>query len=647
MKSTSINAKMNRYAITTKLLVLSIFILATHAESIYDHMYMSFDGNPCVKLLNSNSSVGCSTGLNGVTAILKHLPTDAAVDSFLASPPSDNRILVIPSSLLSRKDLITDLHSTGIVVGAVITESKPTYGYSPELPFPQTPNGNMNWNPNGNGDMYKDIAFPLWKLNSNDSFVFENYAKANDLENKYPYNAAEITLYMHPSGNSNSKRCLSRNECQPLGGYSTYTTFTPIDETKDIIFVMAGIDSASMFQKKSIGANSEMSGTVAVLGAIDALTANPNIDFTKFDRQVIVSLLDAESFGYTGSKKLLHDIDNFECLEYGNKEKSYCSKPFAPSLNFQKIKMNKVHSLLELKQVGNPGSKELFIHQTNKEDNLEVSQALLDIGSTLNGLVVEKSSDGIGLPPSSLTTFVDKYSDFSKKGVVIADHNGSYKNKFYHSIFDDFSNVDETLVCKASTLLAKAIYQLSNNNPDGDILSAINSNCTLVSDLLYCMTKNQGCPEVVAILPEMKDVSDAHKVPNHYVSVFSYYSKKIYQKFIHDWVYYRTATENTGECDSKGNCEKGICIKNQCVQSSTFYHDAISTGVEYDEDWASWGAKKDSDADIWTESNWTPIGLRLFKLGNPSSDYYFLAFAIFEVIAAIAVVYLVKKCLLK
>lgn len=43
------------------------------------------------------------------------------------------------------------------------------------------------------------------------------------------------------------------------------------DSKKEVIFAVAGMDSAGLFQMKTIGANGDMSGTVAMMAALDAL----------------------------------------------------------------------------------------------------------------------------------------------------------------------------------------------------------------------------------------------------------------------------------------------------------------------------------------------------------------------------------------
>lgn len=56
-----------------------------------------------------------------------------------------------------------------------------------------------------------------------------------------------------------------------------------------------------------------------------------------------------EAWGYLGSKRFVYDITNFQCNEQSGTQ---CLDPFQDSLEFQNIKIDKIHSIVELGQIG-------------------------------------------------------------------------------------------------------------------------------------------------------------------------------------------------------------------------------------------------------------------------------------------------------
>jgi Zn-dependent M28 family amino/carboxypeptidase len=74
---------------------------------------------------------------------------------------------------------------------------------------------------------------------------------------------------------------------------------------------MSSMDGASLFQQQTPSAASDMSGLVALMAVIDALSANnsliPHLS-TWPTHQVVFAAFDAESFGYLGSKQFIREL---------------------------------------------------------------------------------------------------------------------------------------------------------------------------------------------------------------------------------------------------------------------------------------------------------------------------------------------------
>jgi nicastrin len=92
-----------------------------------------------------------------------------------------------------------------------------------------------------------------------------------------------------------------------------------------------------------------MSGAVALLAAAHSLAKVENK--TGFPKQILFTFFTGESWGYLGSKRFVHDIQYFHCNEVDGDR---CHSPYQPSLQFQKIKLDKISSIIELNQVGKP-----------------------------------------------------------------------------------------------------------------------------------------------------------------------------------------------------------------------------------------------------------------------------------------------------
>jgi len=267
-----------------------------------------------------------------------------------------------------------------------------------------------------------------------------------------------------------------------------------------------------------------------------------------------------------------------------------------------------------------------FVHTNNKVGN--TTQTVIEVGNTINVQVSQADPNFPGIPPSSLTSFLSlKPEIFDPISVVITDHAGSYENKFYGSIFDGPENVNFLRICQASTLLARTLYALSNDispSHGGIDFQSIESNCTLVQILVDCLTQNTTCEEMLSIIPDLKSI--APQYPEHYVGVYGPNMRTLYQKFIHDWVFKKASYAE--------------------ASSYTYSHDAVSPNIEWVEGelFSYWNVGNLLDTEpLWTEADWTTIGLRIYKVSDPMYDYLFLVIAIIETIATIGVVLVLRK----
>ncbi|KAL2897351.1 Nicastrin [Bienertia sinuspersici] len=509
-------------------------------------------------------------------------------------------------------------------------------GFSPDEKFPQSkfsPYENLTyeWNPNGSGIMWHRYSFPVFLLSAENTTVLEEAVAKNEKYNKsYSQDVAEFDLVMQTtkSATHDSESCLKAGTCLPLGGYSVWSSLPPIiesssDTTKPIILATASMDSASFFRDKSLGADSPLSGLVALLAAVDALSHS---DYLKsFTKQLVFLALTGEAWGFLGSRRFLHELELQSDAVAG-------------------LNITLIETVLEIGSVGkgfNGGVKSFFIHSSREA---KVANKTFD---ALQRAQVSLKSDDIkisaantlnpGVPPSSLMSFLNKNPQIS--GAVLEDFDAMFANEYYHSHLDVISNINTTSIVAAASLIARSLYILATDMiSDISILDDIHVNATLVEELLDCLLKcNPGlsCGLVKDyILP-------TGTCPSSYVGVivtdpssppYRGYSSDI-SRFIWNFLGEKTATkmENTSLTCQQGCSNQSVCIraetdqKGVCVRSTTRYVPAFSTRLQFKS--GSWKLLPPNSSDrmsiadpVWTESNWDVIRLRVFTLQNAAYD---------------------------
>jgi len=280
--------------------------------------------------------------------------------------------------------------------------------------------------------------------------------------------------------------------------------------------------------------------------------------------------------------------------------------------------------------------------------NTFTASTVLSVGRSLKSTHVNPAYNVTpGVPPSCTLSFITLNGSFVDKSVVITDHAAQYANNYYDSVFDDSNNILPSLVCDAATLLYRTIYAIGTGNSSLNDLQKLNVDCTLVEKLVNCVTLNITCQEVLKVMPSLH-INQVDEWPVHYVGVWKGAGLSQHQKFIHDWVYNKSAfSRGNNSCSGLSDCSGDQqCIGGVCQLSTTYLHPAFPLNVELViGDFSSYWKVIDfsSSEPLWTESNWKPLSLRLFLMGDPLQDYIFLGIAITEVIIVIVTVIFVRR----
>ncbi|WVZ07497.1 hypothetical protein V8G54_020843 [Vigna mungo] len=674
------------------LIVLSLFLLlftfqlpfrssgqSSSMESVPDlqhTMYASIEGYPCVRLLNLSGNIGCSSKFALAFSVPMNFP--CFVVSELLDPGRDKVVAPIvrfgnvdkiaePSAVLvSVEDFPTlftrisdDSRFASKVSGVLVEPSTDLQnkinGFSPDQKFPQGQfapyhNTGYEWNPIGSGVMWKSYNFPVFLLTESGSKTLQEFVTKNEDKKKaYTSNVAEFDLVMQTvkSGTLDSESCLKEETCLPLGGYSVWSSLPPINtsslqQSKPILMAVASMDSASFFRDKSLGADSPISGLIALLAAVDALSHLDGLDDLSKQKctsspvtgnlrwlssQLVFAVFTGEAWGYLGSRRFLVELDLHSDAVHG-------------------LNRGLIEKVIEIGSVGkglSGGVNNFFAH--TEGDSSASNQTMAALKRAQESLLSENikiasaSSSNPGIPPSSLMSFLEKNPAIS--GVVLEDFDSVFVNKFYHSHLDDLSNVNSSAVVAAASLVARTLYILASKNEDvhDSTLSTINVNVSLVEQLMGCLL---DCDPGLSCELVKKYISPMSTCPSHYVGVIlDEPSSTPYTGYINDvprfiWNFLADRTSIPRETNSSG-CQHGcndrdeVCIKAEtdgkgvCVLSTTRYVPAYSTRLKFES--GVWNVLPPNSSEkmgvvdpVWTESNWNSIGMRVYTVQNAAYD---------------------------
>jgi hypothetical protein len=88
------------------------------------------------------------------------------------------------------------------------------------------------------------------------------------------------------------------------------------------------MDSNAFFHDLAFGASAEISSTIALLLAAEAL-ANLKLNHSLLEKNIFFGFFGAESYGLVGSRKFTHDLEYFHC---SNATGDTCNEPFSVPL---------------------------------------------------------------------------------------------------------------------------------------------------------------------------------------------------------------------------------------------------------------------------------------------------------------------------
>ncbi|KAM7519844.1 hypothetical protein LguiB_018806 [Lonicera macranthoides] len=606
-------------------------------ESVPDlekSMYLVVDGYPCVRLLNLSGEIGCSNpGREKVLAPIvryKNANNLVQLSAVLVSLDEfDNLFLRVSIDSNFAKNVAGVLVESGAqnkLKGKRCNKKFPQDEFSPYQ------SNSYEWNPTGSGIMWRAYDFPVFLLSEGSTSTLQEVAAKNE-RTKKAYNAvvAEFNLVMQTtkSGTHDSESCLNEGTCLPLGGYSVWSALPPIsisspESSKPIILAMTSMDAASFFRDKSLGAESPISGLISLLAAVDALSRVDGLN--KLPKQLVFGVFTGEAWGYLGSRRFLHELDQ-------------------QSGSVSGLNSTLIETVIEIGSVGkgfDQGVKTFFAHTSGVSFATNVTlSAFKHAQKSLKSEAIKLSTANAsnpGIPPASLMAFMKKNAKTS--GIVIEDFDTVFKNKFYHSHLDNQSNINSSAIVAASSLVARSLYILASNKTDlsASALNSVKVNASLVEELLGCLL---NCEPGLSCELVKHYISPMGTCPSHYVGVIlGEPSSTPYLPYVSDtsrfvWNFLAEKTsipsKNASSCPKDCSGTGEMCIraetdgKGVCVTSTTRYVPAYSTRLKSES--GTWKVLPRNSSDpmgledaVWTESNWDTIQLRVYSVQDAAYD---------------------------
>lgn len=358
---------------------------------------------------------------------------------------------------------------------------------------------------------------------------------------------------------------------------------------------------------------------------------------------------------------MMYDIQN-------NKFPEEITSNDEPKEQWPLIDINSISAHLELGQLFNNGSNDIFAHIDSEFDDQNLLSTIKSEASNL-GLNVRDASSKI-LPPASIQSTL-KASDRKIPAILLSNFDESYKNNFYHSLYDnakkhnyDHEEKDSKLVehlAKISETVARVVYKTVGNT---DKTIEFQANKTLINDLIQCYTVKANCELFSSVanagfgrwpetLPQYVGVD--RKTTYHTMFTYRLLAYLTSAKQPLDGVYTSsncTAPTNQSIYDyifisgdeppswfpgTKEECrnslECGYCYKTTAQRIK-----AVSPAFEIE----NYDFHNDTYSS-WSESSWQTTSSRMFLKADPGREKGYLALGIFLLIASfISVIWLDK-----
>ncbi|XP_072936066.1 nicastrin [Epargyreus clarus] len=532
------------------ILLLKVLFLCREisSERLHRQIYSSIEGGAaCFRRLNGTHQVGCSSSESGAVGAVHMIREENDALWLVHNSTAGPYIAVVNTALFG--DVIELLLAEPDNVAGVLLYDNATVrpeAFSQESQCPNeysstestcstTKPGGTVWNAKGTGLLRRNIPFPIFYLPQSRAEeivkIEKCYSRYNlDKANQKGQPLCSIQLNSFMFAVLDTQVCLRRSTstsplftptkvCDPLGDYNVYySLFSRAKPTKPVFLVTARIDAASLFDGVAPGAASSVVGMVTLIMAAASLAQMiPFTDAHLYDKNVLWTLFNGESFDYIGSQRVAYDIRRGKW------------PPLSP------LKPTDIKLHVEVGQIG--GSLPMYTNSSwpmyaytpydiNKSPVIPppITEFLAAMSNNLNGMTLMPEFS-TNLPPSSIHSFRRILRNETQNGhlpeVLLTDYKDTFTNLFYESALDEADNIGfvyhnisigangtfiptETLlqngtmsagepqvkVARLATALARTLYrQLAGTEYTGNVSASAH----LADEMLHCFVESQAC----------------------------------------------------------------------------------------------------------------------------------------------------------
>lgn len=607
-------------------------------------------------------------------------------------------------NIYDRKNLISFKESERVSGVILFRNRSISYSSQPFSPDSTCPNENFglytekenvdyahckkqSWNPqNGaSGLIFQSFPFPIFLMEDEDTVqrmknCYESFNKpiSNGVQRSWPLCSVELKIQMNAA--VSTPKCMARNRihtmstvsfCDPLTSRNVFSSLFPKTNSSLIkdastIIISAHLDSFSLFDDISPGADSVVSGLVTLLSIAQTLASVREEIAQQSTKDefgdIIFAIFDGESWDYIGSSATVYDM---ELGRFPRVSQSMRRNFIEPS----KIKLSHISHFIELGSLARHDIKsdDLWIHSdpvSRKDSDIDnnvskmvqiLKDAAASSGSNIN---VREANKNQGLPPASVQSFLKKYPKISS--IFISNHEKEFENIHYNSFLDEVRRNDSLeeyeskfidRIVKVSQIVSDTVVQLFADKKE-KLQTKVDRDW--VVKLLECYLFNRTCQVFqqvsgIRMNPSQRSLIDPYPT---YVSVNN---SRIRQQLV-------TATLKTlflltgvqvNEVKDVEDCwsqrEKdtvsdynwmllGDMNTSACFKSATYDTYAISPAFDPDnEDWSS------TEYSTWTESVWETSRARMFLKPSPTREWLTLAIGIVILVLSFVIVHLMER----
>ncbi|KAM8838732.1 nicastrin [Synchiropus picturatus] len=675
-------------------LLLCGFLIGVSSTAVEDKIYVALNTSvSCVRLLNATHQIGCQSSLSGNVGILHVLESEENLEFVLSTGRTPPYLVIIESHLFTRSVMLKLKNSTDRVAGVALVapSMNPATNFSPHVTCPNENTGVYSetygpelahcnvtvWNPEGNGLSYEDFRFPIFLLKDDNDTTrirqcyMDHNMPVNGSEPQYPLCAMELRSHM--SAVIDTPTCMRRSAdtfslssdkvCDPLGNYNVWASTRPINNTakghkigESVVIAAARIDSHSFFFSIAPGAQSAASGFITLLAAAHALrnatqASQPN-------RTILYTFFNGETFDYIGSSRMVYDMENQQFP----------------------VDLDNIHSVLEVGQVGLQTEPRLWLHsdpvsRRNSTVNDEVTNLMANLHSSAAALGITVGEPPVSqpLPPASLQRFLLARP---VPGVVIEDHQSTYANRFYQSMYDNAQYVNVSYpanltaeqqlqfvtdtaksLADVATMVARSLYKQAGGSDA--VASGINADPQMVTRILFSFLVSSNNSWLQEIIPADFSGHLKNEPADLYVGAF--------QQSIHDSVVMLQhmlanltgSTVNVTQEDCQNQREdkedkdnkhlyyymwvQGAAPTNSttregfCVRSTARTSKAVSPAMEL------LGQYNSRNYSTWTESRWKEIKGRIFLVASHDLEMLTLGVGVGVLLTSLLLTYFLSS----